>query len=107
MLRAYPSAILHKPEYSAPDPPFSRAPSRGPGARRANVSFLKVIGKKNVHKSAVIRSRIGNKLKTALALVTTRGADAQDDEAGTPHIVFRAEDISFDKWLLKGALRFG
>ena len=99
--------MLHHPDVPSPNPPFAPAKPRGPGSRRVNVSILQVIGKKNVHKSAVIRSRIGNKLKTALALVTTRGADAQDDEAGTPHIVFRAEDISFDKWLLKGALRFG
>ncbi|KAH9947848.1 hypothetical protein B0H21DRAFT_821527 [Amylocystis lapponica] len=93
-LRLFPRAILHIPDATWPDPPFSPARARGPGSRRVDVSFVKVIGKKSVHKSSVVRGRIGSKLKTALALIVTRGADA---EAG--RLVFREEDIGQEQWL--------
>lgn len=45
--------------------------------RRVDMSMLCVMSKKNVHKKAVVRKKIGSKLKTALGLVV-RGADAEE-----------------------------
>ncbi len=99
-LRAIPQAILSLPELRYPDPPFKYAPEdQKPG--RVNVSLSKIIGKKAVHKSACVRLKIGSRIKTALSLIITRGADAEVDKKGRLSLVFRDDDIG-DRWVLSG-----
>ncbi|KAI0942814.1 hypothetical protein AcW1_010267 [Taiwanofungus camphoratus] len=99
ILRVFPQAVLHRLRYPRPVPPFISAPVRGPGAPRVNVSLLKVVGAK-VSRSAVVRSKIGSKIKTAFSMIVSRGADVEKDMRGKDRIVFREEDVSGDKWIL-------
>lgn len=81
-LRVIPKAILHKPLTPWPDPPF--IPSKEPRKdSRVNMSLVKIIGKKNVHKSAVVRNKIGSRLKAALGLIVARGGRRSDQRTWT------------------------
>lgn len=100
ILRAVPKAVLHRVPYPWPDPPFRPASERGPDAGRINMSLLKVLGK-NVSRSAVVRKRIGYRVKTALGLIVSRGADVELDTKGRERVVFRQEDAG-QKWVLQG-----
>ncbi len=74
-IRAFPEGALVKPFLGSwPDPPY-RYESLSPDPRRLNVALSVQLGKKSVHKSAVIRSKISTKLKTAISLIVTRGAN--------------------------------
>jgi hypothetical protein len=102
-VRAYPKALLQKPESPLPDPPFSfrkyvswedRFASRAAGSdarlnqiinpsssrtlkrRSLDMTFRSIITKK-IHKSAVIRRKMATKLKAAISLIVVRGADAK------------------------------
>lgn len=86
-MRATPKAALHMPEAKWPDPPYSPAPPRGPGSPRVNMSLLKVVGKK-VHKDAVVRKKLANKMRLAVSLVVTRGAYAGVDKDGESILAF-------------------
>ncbi|KZT04862.1 uncharacterized protein LAESUDRAFT_681933 [Laetiporus sulphureus 93-53] len=97
-LRAVPKALLWKVTIPWPDPPYSPAPARGPGSPRLNVSFVRLMSK-SLAKSSVVRSKVGLKMKTAISLIVTRGADVETDEKGRKKIVFKEGDIG-DKWIL-------
>lgn len=99
ILRAVPKAVLHRVPYPWPDPPFRPASERGPDACRINMSLLKVLGK-NVSRSAVVRKRIGYRVKTALGLIVSRGADVELDTKGRERVVFKQEDAG-QKWVLQ------
>ena len=51
--------------------------------------------------TAVIRSKIATKIKTALAMIVTRGADVRRDTEGKEQIVFDPSDAGRD-WILEG-----
>lgn len=55
-----------------------------------NMSLLKVVSKK-VHKSAYIRKKLTNRLKLAVTLIVTRGAQAGTNEDGQPILTFDDE----------------
>ncbi|PCH37470.1 hypothetical protein WOLCODRAFT_158190 [Wolfiporia cocos MD-104 SS10] len=99
MLRAYPQAVLYRLHNPWPDPPHSSAPRRAPDARRLNMSIMKVMGKA-IHKSSVVRSKVGLRIKTAVALIVTRGADVRQDAKGRERIVFDGADAG-PKWLMQ------
>ncbi|EMD36927.1 hypothetical protein CERSUDRAFT_65676 [Gelatoporia subvermispora B] len=98
LLRAVPKALLYAPESPYPDPPYG-PPAKD--ARKVNVSLLKIVAKRGVHKSAVIRSRVSIKFKTALSMIVTRGAHAEEDRKGRTRIVFRQEEAGKDRWTLE------
>ncbi|EIN14696.1 hypothetical protein PUNSTDRAFT_118105 [Punctularia strigosozonata HHB-11173 SS5] len=81
-LRVFPRALLARPLTPWPNPPWPPAsiyPSREDAEviskNVVGMSVVCVIGKKTVHKSAVIRRKIAGRIKTALSLIVTRGAD--------------------------------
>jgi len=69
-----------------------------------NMSLIKVIGR-NTSKSAVIRKKIGAKLKMAVRLVVTRGASAVEvGKKGKSKLELRCdEEDAGEKWILRGA----
>lgn len=89
-LRAVPKAALYVPEVVWPDPPYGPALECGPDSERVNMSLVKVVSKK-VHKSAVIRKTLMNRVKLAITLVVVRGAEAAMDENGEEILVFDGE----------------
>ncbi|OCH88740.1 hypothetical protein OBBRIDRAFT_733872, partial [Obba rivulosa] len=97
-LRAIPKALLYKPEVPYPDPPYGPA-KKDP--RKVDVSLLKIVAKRSVHKSAVIRTKVSIKFKTAMSLIVTRGADAETDKKGRTKLVFRSGDAGKDRWTLE------
>ncbi|KAI0696539.1 hypothetical protein BC835DRAFT_1271812 [Cytidiella melzeri] len=100
-LRAVPKATLYVPEPVWPNPPYKPAPPRGEGDRTVNMSFMKTISAK-VHKSAVVRKKIATKLKLAVRLIVTRGAQAGKDAEGQSVIVLCEEDAG-RKWIIDSA----
>ncbi|CCM05636.1 uncharacterized protein FIBRA_07865 [Fibroporia radiculosa] len=97
-LRAIPQAALNRVAIPWPSPPFSPAPEKWPNDSRLNVSIMKIVSK-SVSKSACVRSKIGLRIKTALSLIVTRGADVERDVGGVERIVFKEEDVGAT-WLL-------
>ena len=57
-----------------------------------------IVGKKSVHNSAFIRSRIKSRMKEALRLVVARGANVDDDGK----LVMCDDNIGESRWLLRG-----
>ena len=49
-----------------------------------------------------LRVKIKRRLKEAIRLIVTRGAAVEQSSSG-PKIVFRAEDVGADKWIVPGA----
>ncbi|GBE83523.1 hypothetical protein BKA93DRAFT_878287 [Sparassis latifolia] len=96
-IRIYPKGALRLPRRPRPDPPFSPAPAHWPGGRRLNVSVMRVVGKP-VHKSGFVRRKLGTKMRTALSLIVTRGANVVEVNR-KERIVFDERDLG-DKWLL-------
>lgn len=77
-LRAFPKALLELPPAPVSYPALEREVlSREMGKRgdRVDVSLLWT-GPKSIHKSAVVRTRLFRRFKTALGLALTRGVDA-------------------------------
>lgn len=66
-----------------------------------NVSLQKAMSTAELP-TAVIRSKIATKIKTALSLIVTRGADVQRDAKGREMLVFNQGDAGPD-WILAGA----
>ncbi|KAI0342367.1 hypothetical protein BDW22DRAFT_1330657 [Trametopsis cervina] len=94
-LRAVPKAALYTPETVWPQPPYAPAPTRN-GV--VNMSLVKMIGLK-VHKSAVIRKKITGRLKLAIRLIVTRGAQTEQDEDGNFVLVLDDADAG-NHWVL-------
>ncbi|TDL23100.1 hypothetical protein BD410DRAFT_189715 [Rickenella mellea] len=103
LIRAFPKALLARPEIPRPDPPFSLRPEPrrivGKSGEHieqidkwANVSAQFVIGIKTA-RSACVRARIKRRLKTALVLIVTRGAHlAYSDGDGVGDKVLMSDD---------------
>ena len=125
-LRVVPRALLEVPTVPWPDPPFTPAHVRsrrraaerwlgdpaapamgtgggGGGGGRAQVDMSLVnVGVKEVG-GRVTRVNVSRKLKTAISLVVTRGADVEVREDGRSEIVFRDEELGGENWILSGA----
>lgn len=86
-----PHGLLNKPSTLLYDPPFSYDLENKP--EKANLSLVQVVNVKGIHKSAVIRSTIRYRVKTAFAMITIRGADVVTNQKGQEEIIFRQEDI--------------
>ena len=50
-----------------------------------------------------VRVKIKRRIKEAVKLIVTRGAAVEESRKG-PKVVFRAEDIGADKWIVPGVL---
>lgn len=80
ILRAVPNAALVRPELDRRSCRMERSVmvSRGKdGSKRLNMSILFMISKQKTDKRAVVRNRIAMRIRTALQLIVTRGADAE------------------------------
>lgn len=97
-IRAIPKAALRNPvtPFVEPFPVAKRSTGR------VNVSLQKAMSTAELP-TAVIRSKISTKIKTALAMIVTRGADVRKDANGKERIVFDQSDARPD-WILQGAL---
>ncbi|KAH7929007.1 hypothetical protein BV22DRAFT_1003669 [Leucogyrophana mollusca] len=89
-LRAVPKGALLRPEVERPSPmklgrTTSNKEHSGGRARSVSLSLLFVISKKSTSKRAVVRHRLSTRMKSAVALVVTRGANAVflDSKDGT------------------------
>ncbi|EPS96408.1 hypothetical protein FOMPIDRAFT_1130523 [Fomitopsis schrenkii] len=93
-IRAIPKATLRNPTCPvvAPFPPSKRV------FGRVHVSLQKTMSTAELP-TAVIRSKIATKIKTALSMIVTRGADVQKDAKGKERIVFNQRDARPD-WIL-------
>lgn len=67
--------------------------------RAVYASFLIVCSKSAVHKDAVIRRKIARRIREAIKLIITRGAQPNETGSG---ISFAEKDIGEEKWLLPG-----
>lgn len=79
-LRAVPNAALVRPELDRRSCRVERSAmvSRGKdGSKRLNMSILFMISKQKTNKRAVVRNRIAMRIRTALELIVSRGADAE------------------------------
>ncbi|KAI0711988.1 hypothetical protein C8Q72DRAFT_223026 [Fomitopsis betulina] len=94
-IRVIPKATLRNPTspFVAPFPSSSKRL-----AGRVNVSLQKAMSTAELP-TAVIRSKIATKIKTALSLIVTRGADVQRDAKGREMLVFNQGDAGPD-WIL-------
>jgi hypothetical protein len=92
-MRAFPKAVLYKPDSPWPAP-YKLAPERGPEERRVNVS-LQIHGGKNViHKHAVVRNAVKQRIKIAIMLIVTYGADGGMDKDGKEIVTLSNEGKS-------------
>jgi hypothetical protein len=139
-IHAFPKAVLRMPDVTWPNPPYDylvdlkwserleasqKTVEEGevgdvntdlPGLKIdkkidfVNMSLGFTIGKKTVHKSAVVRSKIVRKLKTAISLIVTRGADVDhisDVFVGLNEsrlILNNDANIDPHQWILPGTL---
>jgi len=49
-----------------------------------------------------MRMKIKRRLREAVRLIVTRGAAVEEDSRKDPKVVFRAEDVGADKWIVPG-----
>ncbi|KAH8101693.1 hypothetical protein BXZ70DRAFT_70141 [Cristinia sonorae] len=97
-LRLLPQALLAEPEFRFPDPPFHYV-TRSQSPHRLNMSLAREIAS-DVHHSPFVRSKMTTKLKSAISLVVTRGANVRSEGDGKPMIFFDEQDVG-EKWLLQ------
>lgn len=115
-LRAFPKPLLLKPEvaYEYPFNPKtfqSLGSEKDHGAkvsRKADMSLITVSFNKIIQLSVFMRIKIKRRVKTALILISTRGAKVRT-EAKTARgkvekevMCFDENDIGADKWILQG-----
>jgi hypothetical protein len=50
-----------------------------------------------------VRTKIKRRLREAVRLIVTCGVAVEESHDGVPKLVFRAEDVSADKWIVPGA----
>ena len=139
-IRAFPKAVLRMPDVSWPNPPYDylvnlkwsehlealqeTAEEGEVGDVNTDLPELKIdkkidfinmsvgfaSGKRTVHKSAVVRNKIARKLKTAISLIVTRGADVDhisDVFVGLNESrLILNNDVNIDphQWILPGTL---
>lgn len=133
-IKVFPKALLARSDVVWPNPPF-QAPDevnwvtqldllRETSSRKSSdlrrdtdaemvkmdyvdMSMACIVGKKALHKSSVIRKQTVRRIKNAMALIVSRGADvrADDKASGSLHIVFDDNMGSNSlRWILKGTL---
>ena len=95
-----PHGLLNK-SFPPADEAFAYNTKEKPG--KLNVSLLQIVNVKGIHKSAVIRSTIRYRVKTAFAMITTRGADVVRNKEGVEEIILRDEDIG-RHWIIPSTL---
>jgi len=109
-LHAFPKAFLSKPDVPYPKP-YKLRPYPAPLRRRleeeqqssTDMSMQVVLFNARVVLRPAMRAKIKRRLKEVIRLIVTRGA-AVEDSRGGPKLVFRAEDVGADKWIVPGAL---
>ena len=126
-IRTFPKALLTKPDVVWPDPPYKAAEVKWAkqveAFKRAtddtkpefvnlesgsvDMSIACIVSKKAVHKSAVIRKQILRRLKSAMALIVARGADARElkdtSDSGSSKFELGVEKSEkMNNWILKG-----
>ncbi|KAL5478427.1 hypothetical protein ACEPAI_2611 [Sanghuangporus weigelae] len=106
VLHAYPKALLSPPPAPRPDVKFAPPPTiyREDGkvkgrSKKINMSLMHVIGKKNVHKFSVVRSRIKRRIKAAVNLIVTRDASVKTLKG--KQVVVSNETDDGEKWVLQ------
>ena len=104
-----PKALLGQPETPfPPGRPFDAAPLTPygedgklvGGTKRLNMSLMHMVLKKTVHKRSVVRNKVKSKLKSAVGLIVTRGADVRVVD-GKKQIVTTESDDG-EKWVMQG-----
>jgi len=125
VIRAFPKALLKKPDVSWPDPPYHypanvkwseqlaqlrKVAAEGEDLQRLKVdsvdmSMVCVLRKNAVYKRAVIRRKTVGRLKTAVSLLVTRDADVciGGDGVGLegPRLVFNHDaTVNPHQWIL-------
>jgi hypothetical protein len=105
--RAFPKAILQKPDPYWSEVPFDKKKLQDGVEAAASIasdyvdmSVLFFSTKRILHKKAVYRTKITRKLKAALGLVITRGAETQEID-GQLKIVFKDNCEEEREWVLK------
>ncbi|KAF7985994.1 hypothetical protein HWV62_41310 [Athelia sp. TMB] len=111
-VRAFPKALLTAPAAPWPDPPFAPARVRPWGAQlkrllgegegegevrgvSLDMAMVCIVGIRATHKSAVVRKKIAARLKTAVGLVATRGAQ----RGAAQGLVFREGERPPEEWV--------
>lgn len=94
-IRALPHAVLEKPTTPFPSPPYKLSRGDG-GGRSVNMSLLDV-APRDVG-GHVVRQDTLRKIKTAVSLIVTRGADVEGPK-GKEKVVFKGADTP-DAWIM-------
>ena len=100
-IRIMPKALLHAPADPRIDLPLPTRRKTG----QINVSIQNLLYTAVLPK-ALFRSKVSTKIRTALSLIVTRGADVEKDAKGREKIVFREMDAG-RHWILDGARASG
>lgn len=87
-----PKALLERPIYPFPDPPYSLTPPAGPTAPYITMSCQVTAKKKTLHKASHVRRRITTRLKCAVNLVVTRGAHTVKNTKGEEVLAFSGKE---------------
>ena len=98
-LRALPHALLFKPDFQWPNPPFDYKLGRK-WQNRLNMSISMEVPAK-IHPMAVRRSKARFKMKAAISYIVTRGAFVGPGQKGEPAVLFDEDDAG-EHWLLDG-----
>jgi hypothetical protein len=104
ILYAFPKAFLSRPDvpYSKPYKPRPYPePPLCPEQRSVDMSMQVVAFHSRIVLRPFVRTKIKRRLKEAVRLIITRGAAVEESRKG-PKIVFRAEDLGADKWIVPG-----
>ncbi|KAI9507104.1 hypothetical protein F5148DRAFT_1208066 [Russula earlei] len=104
-LFAFPKAFLTKPDVPFSKPyklrpyPAPTTPAQREQRRAVDMSMQVLAFKSRVVLRPVVRTKIKRRLKEAIRLIVTRGAAVEESCRG-PRIVFRAEDVGAEKWIM-------
>jgi hypothetical protein len=109
-LYAFPKAFLSKPEVPYPKP-YKPRPYPAPERRQieeqqqrsTDMSMQVVSLNALIVLRSAVRAKIKRRLKEAIRLIVTRGAAFENSRDGSK-LVFRAEDVGADKWIVPDAL---
>ncbi len=106
-LYAFPKAFLTKPDAPYHEPyaprPYPAPTTRRPEQRTADMSMQFIAFHSRVVLRPTVRTKIKRRLREAVRLIVTRGAAVEESRDGVPKLVFRAEDVGADKWIVPGA----
>ena len=100
IMKVLPKACLYKPDLESVPPVERTIPDEWHGERRVNMSILNFMSKARIHKSAVIRKTVVNRIHSAFTMIVTRGADCEVDKKGKEVLVLREQDVG-QKWVMQ------